>query len=339
MAEFYTNEKIGYLVSRFACVGYTYYSACLTFRYLYLGNGIVGLKVEIGHDQRTTETLWKMETSSTRRGQSIDIHGRVPILASQAYITKFIAWSELEEKRYRSSSLYIDDVEFVESPCNFNPPSADQGYYRGPDNCTFDDAIFSGWKDVHGDWAFVDIKDSRMVKYDNSYKMGKLESKKYYVKKDVDACLIFKYTFDVSYVADLRVEIGNYVDVTSVKWTMSSSVSRPGQVDLDTGLAPLSETVAYKIYFVASRREGVHHQNSSVYIDDVRFVESPCHRHPINSHPDYCYTPDSASSCDFEDSTFCSWRAVDDDWDFVKTSSGNTLLQLENNAARGNLRS
>jgi hypothetical protein len=75
-----------------------------------------------------------------------------------------------------------------------------------------------------------------------------------------------------------------------------------------------------------------------VYIDDVRFVETPCHHYPFNSHPDYCYTRESAT-CDFEDSTFCSWRAVDDDWDFVKTSSGNTLLQLKNNAARGKLRS
>jgi hypothetical protein len=137
-----------------------------------------------------------------------------------------------------------------------------------------------------------------------------LESKRSCVKTNAVSCLKFRYTFDINYGVDFSVKIED--DFYTSLWAMSSSVSRPGE-GMDIAQVPLSETSAYNIYFFASRRDGYLHNNGSVYIDDVQIVESPCDQYPINSHPDLtdnCYPIESAT-CDFENSSFCSWYDFD----------------------------
>jgi hypothetical protein len=305
---------------------------CLSFRYAFDPNDTIELRVYNGHQYPYHDT-WTTSRPACRPGKcNMDI-GRVSFTSSDDYRVQFRTY-RLRGVPQQGRSVYIDDVEFVQSPCELYPPTAHPHYcyFTGPSNCTFQENTFCGWKrewDWEISWIFVNSTGRTMIHLENNKDKRQLESRLSCATKDNAACLMFRYAFDVSDTIELQVLIQkSSPQFPQTLWTSSSSVSLPGD-NMDIGRVPITSTENYRVRFYARRHSGVPQQGRSVYIDDVEFVQSPCKLYPPTAHPDYCY-PTGPSNCTFQDSTFCGWKLPwYDGWDFMN-STGRIMIHLEN---------
>jgi hypothetical protein len=237
--------------------------------------------------------------------------------------------------------MYIDDVELVQSKCSLNPPSARPNYCPTlPQSCSFQDRTFCGWNSVTDSWNFVDTSTNNTLIYlKYKAKQETLHYQRFCYNSSTPLCLSFRYAFSVNNTIDLRVYIANVPSPTleAVDWT-SSSVLAPGKDDYsDLAQIPIKTTQDFSIKFEASRRVSVPQEGRSVYIDDVKLVQSSCSLSPPSASPDFCHNTEPLN-CSFQDSTFCGWSSVNGSWNFVHFDS-NTAIQFSKTTKTGKLQS
>jgi hypothetical protein len=326
------NAAHGTLRNQRFCSNSTIY--CLSFRYAFSMNYSIDLRVDIVNAETLTVTkVWLASTPVSDPGK--DDHfdlTKIPIDIPKDFYIKFEV-SRRVGMPQEGRSVYIDDVELVKSPCSLSPPCASPDYCHpiGSLNCSFQDSTFCGWNSVIDSWSFVNTSSGNaLIGLKNNAAHGTLRSQRFCSNSSAMHCLLFRfrYAFFMNYSMDLRVDIVSTVSskATTV-WMASTSVSDSGKGDyLDIAEIPIFTKNDIYIKFEASRRAGVPQEGRSVFIDDVELVESPCSLSPPSDDLDY-YFPIGPLTCSFQDSTFCGWSSVTDSWNFVNTSSGNTLIQ------------
>jgi hypothetical protein len=92
-------------------------------------------------------SVWLASTSVSAPGK--DYHfdlAKIPIKRRTDFYINFEA-SRLVGVAQEGRSVYIDDVELVQSPCSLSPPSASPDYCHpiGSLNCSFQDSTFCRW--------------------------------------------------------------------------------------------------------------------------------------------------------------------------------------------------
>jgi hypothetical protein len=268
MIKFKSNESIGWLVSRRSCRKTIFYRvSCMKFRYTFDINYAVDLRVEIREDTFSKNTtLWAMSSSVSRPGEDMDI-AQIPLAERVAHNVYFVAFRRAGVL-HPNNSVYIDDVQFVDSPCdqypiNSHPDLTDNCHTIEKASCTFDDSEFCSWYDFDLQWNFVTTFSANTLIYlKNNAARGTLGNQRFCSDTSATHCLSFRYVSSVHYSIDLRVTIvdvqNNYYYAKSkTAWFSPVSVSDLGTVDhLDLAQIPFEMTNYFYIEFEASRRDG-----------------------------------------------------------------------------------
>jgi hypothetical protein len=206
-----------------------------------------------------------MSSSTSRPDEATPMDlATAPISTTRDYYISIWANRRRENNRYRQrDSVYIDNVEFVDSPCERFPPTAlPDCYSTRPTNCSFRENSLCGWRDFHNAWSFVKAGGRPTLHAD--YRVtGSLGSHKSCFPGEGPrvGCLSFKYGFEQNGTVVLRVVIfifsGFNSGNTVTLWSTSNSEHHPGQEDLDIGRVPISLTYDYYVSFEIYKRDGV----------------------------------------------------------------------------------
>jgi hypothetical protein len=174
-------------------------------------------------------------------------------------------------------SVYIDDVELVESECSLSPPSADPDYCHptGPVNCSFQDRTFCGWSKVNGTWNFVNIDSNLAIQLTAKTETGKVESQTSCATQT--ACFSFRHGFKVNHAVVLHVKVQEKSMSKKKLWFKSELESPTGENKWDLAFVSFSTSDDYVVLLEAQRIDNdVPAQEGLVYIDDIQFVPFPC---------------------------------------------------------------